>query len=155
MYLQKVISRKNCVKKISFLLASWRSVTKIAGSGSISQRHGSADPDPHQHVKDPQHWSWCSILQTGCGAHLSSAWAWADHLLWVQPTPPPARWISVKLIVLFRQNCLRNYKKTSGFWPRVRARALRAPVFLSSLAPETGRCAPPPPTQLRCFLFDT
>ncbi len=34
--------------KISFLLASWGSMTKIAGSGSISQRHGSADPEPHQ-----------------------------------------------------------------------------------------------------------
>ncbi len=36
---------------------------KIAGSGStsgsesgsISQRHGSADPDPHQNDMDPQH----------------------------------------------------------------------------------------------------
>jgi hypothetical protein len=25
-------------------------------SGSISQRHGSPDPDPHQNVMDPQHW---------------------------------------------------------------------------------------------------
>jgi hypothetical protein len=25
------------------------------GSGSISQRHGSADPDPPQNVRDPQH----------------------------------------------------------------------------------------------------
>jgi hypothetical protein len=36
-------------------------MTKIAGSGSesgsISQRHGSADPDPHQNVMDPQHYS--------------------------------------------------------------------------------------------------
>ena len=47
MYLQKVISR-TIVLKISFLLASWRSMTKIAGSGSISQRRGSADPDPFQ-----------------------------------------------------------------------------------------------------------
>jgi hypothetical protein len=33
-------------------------MTKIAGSGSISQRHGSADPDPYppQNVMDPQHW---------------------------------------------------------------------------------------------------
>jgi hypothetical protein len=34
-------------------------MTKItgSGSGSISQRHGSADldPDPHQNVMDPQH----------------------------------------------------------------------------------------------------
>jgi hypothetical protein len=29
-----------------------------SGSGSISQRHGSADPDldPHQNVMGPQHW---------------------------------------------------------------------------------------------------
>ncbi len=32
-------------------------MTKIAGSGSesISERHRSADPDPHQNVMDPQH----------------------------------------------------------------------------------------------------
>ncbi len=43
---------------------------------------------------------------------------------------------------------------TSGFWPRVRARALRAPFFLGSLLHQQGRCAPPRPSQLRCFLFD-
>jgi hypothetical protein len=35
-------------------------MTKIAGSGSNSQRRGSTDPDPdpdpHQNVMDPQHW---------------------------------------------------------------------------------------------------
>ncbi len=33
------------------------SMTKISGSGSISQRHGSADPapDPYQNVMNPQH----------------------------------------------------------------------------------------------------
>ncbi len=47
--------------KIIFLLASPRLMTKIeeygSRSGSISQRHGSADPDldPHQNVMDPQH----------------------------------------------------------------------------------------------------
>ncbi len=30
-------------------------MTKKAGSGSISQRYGSPDPDPHQIVMDPQH----------------------------------------------------------------------------------------------------
>jgi hypothetical protein len=60
MYLQKVpvISRKFFVK-ICFLLASLLSMTKIAGagseSGSSSQRHGSADPDPHQNVINPEH----------------------------------------------------------------------------------------------------
>ncbi len=34
-------------------------MTKIAGSGSISQRHGSADPD--QNVTDPQHCQCCSM----------------------------------------------------------------------------------------------
>jgi hypothetical protein len=32
-------------------------MTKIAGSGSISQRHGFADPDPHQNAMDPEHCS--------------------------------------------------------------------------------------------------
>jgi hypothetical protein len=38
-------------------------MTKIAGSGSVSQRYGSVDPDldpdPHQNVMDPQHWLQC------------------------------------------------------------------------------------------------
>ncbi len=34
-------------------------------------------------------------------------------------------------------------KVTSGFWPRVRARALRAPVLFGSFTRPTGRCAPP------------
>ncbi len=48
---------------------------------------------------------------------------------------------------------MRKYLDTSGFWPRVRARALRAPVFLGSLPRQTGRCAPPLPAH-RSFLFD-
>jgi hypothetical protein len=28
---------------------------KGVGSGSISQRYGSGDPDPHQNITDPQH----------------------------------------------------------------------------------------------------
>ncbi len=52
------------------LFASWMSKTKIAGCGSefgsrsISQRHGSADPDPHQNVMDPEaeHWYCCNWL---------------------------------------------------------------------------------------------
>jgi hypothetical protein len=30
-------------------------MTKIARSGSTSQRHGSTDPDPYQNVTNPQH----------------------------------------------------------------------------------------------------
>jgi hypothetical protein len=58
MYLQKVLSRKTVLKILVFC-CSLEVMTKIAGSGSasgsISQRHGSADPDPHQNVIDPEH----------------------------------------------------------------------------------------------------
>jgi hypothetical protein len=54
MYLQNVISRKNCVKNY-FFAGILKVMTKTAGSGSIIQRHGSADPDPPQNVMDPQH----------------------------------------------------------------------------------------------------
>ena len=42
-------------------------MTKIAGSGSTSQRHGSADPDPDppQNVMDPKHcFLQCNIKTT-------------------------------------------------------------------------------------------
>jgi hypothetical protein len=38
-------------------------MTKKAGSGSISQRHGSADPDPLQYVMDPGHCFFVSNFQ--------------------------------------------------------------------------------------------
>jgi hypothetical protein len=41
-----------------------------SGSGSISQRHGSADPDPHQNFMDPQHWFAHLVVfnfKLGCG----------------------------------------------------------------------------------------
>ncbi len=52
--------------------------------------------------------------------------------------------------VMQRQTCTRQgrtsvcYINTSGFLPRVRARARRAPIFQGSLPRQTGRCAPPP-----------
>ncbi len=73
--------QKNLFLKISFLLASWRSMTKIAGSapesGSISQRHGSADtdPDPHQKVMHPEHWfleCFCSAVVVESDPNLAS-----------------------------------------------------------------------------------
>ncbi len=42
-----------------------------------------------------------------------------------------------------------QYLLTSGFWPRVRARALRAPVILISLP--NGALRAPRLSQLRCF----
>ena len=43
---KKYYAEKPFLKSV-FLLASWRSMMKIDGSGSIRQRHGSADPDSH------------------------------------------------------------------------------------------------------------
>ncbi len=47
------------MEKKLFLLPSWRSLTKRAasgaGSGPFNQRYGSEDPDPYQHVTDPEH----------------------------------------------------------------------------------------------------
>ncbi len=42
-------------------------MTKIAGSGSICQRHGYAypDTDPNQNVMDPQHWFVRYVMANG------------------------------------------------------------------------------------------
>jgi hypothetical protein len=45
--------KKKYDKKILFYIL--KSLKKGVGSGSISQRYGSRDPDPRQNVKDPQH----------------------------------------------------------------------------------------------------
>jgi hypothetical protein len=58
-------------------------------------------------------------------------------------------WFALKMTqetITFRQYIdtpNETYLYTSGFWPRVRARALRAPVFLGHMPRQTGRCAPP------------
>ncbi len=67
-----------CTKQ--FLLTTWRSLTKIAGSGSasgssygsISQRYGSADPDPCQNFMDPQQQHWCVCTVQGSSTGSSS-----------------------------------------------------------------------------------
>jgi hypothetical protein len=51
-------------------------MTKIAGSGSISQRHGSAEsePDsyPHQNVIDPENWLFSMACYSSIECRLSS-----------------------------------------------------------------------------------
>ncbi len=51
-----VPSKSNKQKTYYFCWLVERSLTKIAGSGagSISQSHGSVDPDPSQNITDPQ-----------------------------------------------------------------------------------------------------
>ncbi len=57
------------------------SMMKIAGSGSISQRYGSADPDPdsHQIPHPPPE----SSVEVGEGGRL------AEHILWAAEQRPP------------------------------------------------------------------
>jgi hypothetical protein len=50
-------------KKYDFFFSSLKSMKKGVGSGSISKRYGSGDPDPHQNVTDPQHWMHESLPQ--------------------------------------------------------------------------------------------
>ncbi len=97
--------QKNLLKN-SFLLASWRSRTKIAGSGSIIQRYGSVDPDPYKIVMDPQHWSEMRI-------RIRAKMAWIpntaySHIFWPsnRSLKPPygARW-GRELIPLGSQKC--------------------------------------------------
>jgi hypothetical protein len=53
------------------LLASWRSITKIegsgseseSGSGSISQKHGSADPNPDPRIHTEMSWIRNTVCQ--------------------------------------------------------------------------------------------
>jgi hypothetical protein len=98
----------------------------------VIQWYGSAVPYPNQNVTGPEH-----CLQTlSFLEHVSiSLHNYLEHPLVHKPL-----------------------LRTSGFWPRVRARALRAPVFLGSLTWQTGRCAPPhcsfaapPPPKKNCF----
>jgi hypothetical protein len=49
----KVALSKNKKLGITIFLSSWRSLTKR--EGSVSRRHGSADQNLCQHVKDPEH----------------------------------------------------------------------------------------------------
>jgi hypothetical protein len=50
--------KKNLDRKNIFLFASWRTRRAWSGSGSVSQRYGSEDPDPYQYINvtDPEHW---------------------------------------------------------------------------------------------------
>jgi hypothetical protein len=56
MYFQKVICRKTFLK----LVFCWRlEELKVNDENKRIRRHGSADPDPHQNVMDPQY---CLII---------------------------------------------------------------------------------------------
>jgi hypothetical protein len=53
--------RKKNMKKYGSLKSLKKVVGSGVGSGSISQWYRSADPDPHQNVKDPQHYLYVAV----------------------------------------------------------------------------------------------
>ncbi len=74
-------------------MSSWRWLAKIPGSGSVSQRYGSADPDPYQNIMDPQHWSerigLTSMMHGRMLVSENSYWKWPTFWrLSVQATRP-------------------------------------------------------------------
>jgi len=80
MYLKKGVSIK------LFLLASWRSLTKKAGSGSVIQRYGSEDPDSYQNVfSDPE--TYCLTLNRFCRSYDFTQ-PWRNSYLHVLPATP-------------------------------------------------------------------
>ena len=80
MYLKKGVSIK------LFLLASWRSLTKKAGSGSVIQRYGSEDPDSYQNVfSDPE--TYCLTLNRFCRSYDFTQ-PWRNYYLHVLPATP-------------------------------------------------------------------
>ncbi len=114
-----------------------------------------------------KYWQWRYAQSTGCACQICAVLQIRvlnvyryNRLIWLKIWCN--KWLKIKRIpVLWRHlhewtrwvlehNTNDLFLKTSGFWPRVRARALRAPVFLGSLPSPTGRCAPPRPSQLRC-----
>jgi hypothetical protein len=56
--------KKKKLEKNFFLLASWQSLKKRAGS--VNQIYGSKDPDPYQDDMDPEH-CWIPSLNDGDG----------------------------------------------------------------------------------------
>ncbi len=131
-------------------MAPWRSLTKIAGSGSasgsMSQRYWSADPDPYQNVMDPQHWF---------------PWRRARSKVWTRNPSPPFKFPlrptllhafpkprSNKLVHLTQikipSHCQKNYKVS---WPVCHppGAAWRARTVLpcpGSAAAESGSSSP-------------
>ncbi len=87
------------------MLASWRSMTKKAGSGSgsISQRHGSADPDPDslQNVMDQEHCLLVTFVRK------------TKRLLvtFIRIRVPTKSW-TVTLFTILRNLCLKKVKIT-------------------------------------------
>ncbi len=87
-----------------------------SGSGSIIQRHGSADPDPHQSVMDPLHW-----FKTICVMYLvRKRWKSKEknrNYLWIMTNDQGRKrfWFRPKKFQTISCLCTGTFKLLSGF----------------------------------------
>ncbi len=79
----------------------------------------------------------CFLSSNPFSTTMAVFWSSLSSLYYSNTVIAAERWLAVPCRVLI-------FYLTSGFWPRMRARALRAPVFLGSLPCPTGRFTPPP-----------
>ncbi len=63
---------KNIRIRNTVFLASWKPIKTRAGPGSGFQRYGSAGPDPHQNVTNPEHLLELNIISITCA--ISCCW---------------------------------------------------------------------------------
>ncbi len=123
------------------------------------------------------------LMPAAC--HRRNALCWFKDAVLRVGILPESRWMQLYLCLLFLplrlyQTCMTGRRRlagrsfppeswttckiylTSGFWPRVCARALRPPVFLGSLPSPRRRCAPsthrsfaapPAPPEIKNKLF--
>ncbi len=110
----------------------WRKGTDPrVGSGSVSQRYGSADLDPHQNVTDPQHWFWTYSLKSvtvgGWGRGCWPRQIGSVSMTVVSVRSDPSRFCSRILVYSTdRSSCPPfllldlSWTTTAPAWPRVR-----------------------------------
>ncbi len=68
-----VASKSNSYK---FLVVILKVTNENNNCGSVSQRYGSADPDPYQHVTDPQHAIQYKYTKIECWESSFQLWSW-------------------------------------------------------------------------------
>jgi hypothetical protein len=115
-------------------------MTKIAGSGSasgsISQRYGSAGPDPPQNVMDPQHCSQDPLAESEAADQMDRS---ARTPLFPFSSGSDLSWPSCQgCVSLSVRNRIHLSPWVSGFVPRIRIRVrtqgLNCPLILKKFS---------------------
>ncbi len=83
------VSYKKKIRRKNNFLTSLKSLKKGvgSGSGSVSERYGSADPDPHQNVTDPPT---LTVMRIRFPAFMCCLYDWAGSWPTVWPAPSSA-----------------------------------------------------------------